>query len=350
MKKIAAYILILAMLLTAVLPVNAAAETNQSTGESVSGKYAENCTWVFEDGVLTVSGIGGTRVNNQYDEVSRNLEIKELVVESGVLFVHDNFCFRWPYLEKVTIGDTVESLGENCFAYCPKLKEVNLPSTLKGIHAGCFEGSGIEEIVIPEGVEFLGRSAFADCQELTTVTLPDSHIRIGNDCFARCPKLKTLQLPEGLEYLPDNAFSGSGLVEIEIPPKVKKLLNGTFGECNDLEKIVIPPSVSEMRTCGLHTCENVTIYCWENTAAHLYALERGVPYVLMEEPPEGDVYDITLVSNDLGTVKIPSLRTTAGSKISVEAVPDSDTVMPFIEVYYFSEEELDIQLEQVDET
>ena len=326
------------------------AENAAKTGEPLSGQCGENATWVFEDGVLTVSGTGLVENSSYYDQIPGDLEIRELIVESGIEAFCNEFCYGWPYLEKATLPETMVFLYGYCFAKCPRLKEVNLPSTLKNIDIGCFSESGIEEIVLPEGVEFIGASAFECCPELTNVVLPDSVDDMGARCFIQCSKLRTVQLSKNTRFIGPNTFENAAFVEIEIPGKVRVLSTDSFKNCAGLEKIIIPPSVSVMNGCGLDTCEKVTIYCWENTAAHLYALEWEIPYVLMEEPPQGDVYDLSLISNDLGTVKISTLRTTAGSNVLLDVIPNSDTVIGLVEVYYFSEEVQDFELVQVDDT
>ena len=56
---------------------------------------------------------------------------------------------------------------------------------------------------------------------------------IENYAFRDCSSLKRISLPENIEEIPQGCFCGSGLEEIVIPRKVKKIVgnddyNGAF--------------------------------------------------------------------------------------------------------------------------
>ncbi|MDR3292654.1 MAG: leucine-rich repeat domain-containing protein [Clostridiales bacterium] len=164
-------------------------------------------------------------------------------------------------LESVTIPENVTKLDYRMFSGCTSLIEVILPDGLTEIGYSAFSDcTALPSIIIPDGVTVLGGSAFSDCTELAAIILPDGLTALGDSAFRGCTKLasvvlsdeiktldngvfldcvslKSLVLPSGLEEIGYLAFSGSGLVEIDIPDGVKSIWSLAFTGCFDLEEI-----------------------------------------------------------------------------------------------------------------
>lgn len=65
---------------------------------------------------------------------------------------HDN-----PYIEEITLPDSVTFIGIGAFAGCTSLKKVNLSDTLKNLGNGAFcDCTSLKEITIPTSLEALG--------------------------------------------------------------------------------------------------------------------------------------------------------------------------------------------------
>lgn len=122
-------------------------------------------------------------------------------------------------LRNIILGEGIEEIGANAFAYSMRLKELTLPSTLRTLGDGCFRecynlcGS---PLVLPEGLEEIGNSCFTSCTELSEVVLPSTIKSIGNSAFSNT-RLSKINFPEGLEEIGDGAFYGSGLSEVILP-------------------------------------------------------------------------------------------------------------------------------------
>ena len=134
--------------------------------------------------------------------------------------------FRRRKFKKVTIPNTIDSIGGFAFDNCKSLKKVNLPRALKSIEhllgkkayfgSSCFSRcTSLEEIVIPENVLVLPEYIFLDCLSLKKVTLPSSLMIIENNAFSYCSALETvyfhgtlrefrnIELGQGNDYLLD---------------------------------------------------------------------------------------------------------------------------------------------------
>ena len=67
-----------------------------------------------------------------------------------------------------------------------------------------------------------------------------------------------------------------------IPNGVTKIEKTAFYECTNLKKVVIPASVSKIADGCFNNTEDVTIYCWKDSAAHQFAEKYSIPYVLLD--------------------------------------------------------------------
>lgn len=80
--------------------------------------------------------------------------------------------------------------------------------------SNAFQGSGLKELIV------------------NTEKVPKN--------FASgCTKLNTLVLGSGVEEVPDSAFAGSAITELDVPASVKKIENWAFIDCKALKKVTI---------------------------------------------------------------------------------------------------------------
>ena len=87
------------------------------------------------------------------------------------------FYYRSGFTGKLTLPDTVESIGQGAFAGCYGLTSVKWPKNLHKIGRGAFIGcKGLTEITLPDLLDEVGAFAFYDCSKLKTVTF-GSHIQ-----------------------------------------------------------------------------------------------------------------------------------------------------------------------------
>lgn len=192
-----------------------------------------------------------------------------------------NSVFAYKKLNKVTLPDTIESIGQEAFRDCGTqyMQEITLPGSLKEIGKYAFWNSTIKgELVIPDSVTWIGQEAFRATQisglvisnpntvyesqvfswnlNLTSVTLPDGMTSLGGASFLwSCKKLERIDLPESITSIPKSALSGcESLKEIHIPDSVTEIGNSAFYGCSSLTEIVIPEGVKEIPSWGFYKC------------------------------------------------------------------------------------------------
>ncbi len=213
--------------------------------------------------------------------------------------------------EKIVIpeyiaGKPVTGIWDNVLKDHEELVDITLPSTLKGIGRSAFYGcTGIEVINIPDNVEYIGEYAFQRCEKIKNIKIPESVTKmefcvfaenisletvellstnLSGGAFWRCYNLKQIILPEGIRYLEGSTFLNcSSLENIVIPSSVIEIGKTCFGDCMNLESISIPSSVQDISYDAFEGCDNLTIYCYKDTYAEQYAIDRGIPYIIITE-------------------------------------------------------------------
>jgi len=154
------------------------------------GVYAEGIEWSFNEGVLTVSGIGAM---TDYERVGER-PWEEYMNET----------------EKLIISEGITSVGDWSFADFTAVKEINLPNSLKSIGVRAFYNCcSVEHIKVPKNVEGIKNGAFNSCSSAVRVDLPDSLKIIDDSAFMNLPNLNSLIVPENVHTIGNWAFFGN---------------------------------------------------------------------------------------------------------------------------------------------
>ena len=69
---------------------------------------------------------------------------------------------------------------------------------------------------------------------------------IGEKMFSDCSNLQSMVLPTTLTSILGNAFSRTGLKQIDIPNSVIRIGNDAFAYCNSLQKVIIGKKVAQL--------------------------------------------------------------------------------------------------------
>ncbi len=125
----------------------------------------------------------------------------EYTIPDGVLTVN-NFAFAYAQnLVHITVGDTVNSLGDNTFRQCAALESATLGSGLTHIGANTFVScTSLTKLTISEGAVTIGYldgeaergGSFSGCVALAEINLPSTITAIYAQSFSDCKALKTI--------------------------------------------------------------------------------------------------------------------------------------------------------------
>jgi len=286
------------------------------------GAEGDNLTWTLDgDGVLTISGTGAMADciypaapwSDYYNQIKRVViedgvtsigcgafdycsALKRITIPSSVTTIGTgafsdcvfktagpigsgcDYEFGWTTaipdfafelcsaLESITLPDSITTIGHTAFGRCSSLKSITIPNSLTTIGISAFKGcSALKGITIPDGVVSIGSEAFTDCSILKDITIPNSVTTVGNYAFVRCAFKTAGPIGSGCDFefgwtsaIPNNAFSGSSLLEsIILPDGLTSIGSGVFYDCNSLKSIDIPHSVTSIGKYAFRYCSNL---------------------------------------------------------------------------------------------
>lgn len=241
--------------------------------------YSINQSW-FEDLSYRYPNLKAIEVDEDNNKYSS---------KDGVLYGFDdddhNVILRYPPKKGTSfvIPDNVYVVGEGAFAGCSGLTSITLHDTLGRIENKAFaKCSGLTSITIPD-IGSIGEDAFLECTGLTSITIPKSVLLIGDNyisskrAFGNCTSLKSIDVAsdnptyssingnlyddEGTDFL--QYACGKAEKEFSIPAGVKRIGGYAFDGCANLEKIVVPDSVTFMSPASFNS-ESIKIIVMGN--------------------------------------------------------------------------------------
>ena len=181
----------------------------------VRGKCGDELTWVFdgENAVLTITGSG-----KMYDYIRNTVpwigfvsEIKRLELELGVTGIGDNAFAGCSSLAEVQLPDTLRFIGDSAFYGCGSLEAVMIPDSVENIARNCFSGChGLESVKLGNGITTVDSNVFMGCESLTELTLGINITSIGDSAFNGCISLCDIDLPDSVILIGADAFSDTG--------------------------------------------------------------------------------------------------------------------------------------------
>ncbi len=127
------FLTLILCLLTALLPLSAAATESSEPPVRQPGQCGEHIYWSYSDGILTIAGPGKM---DDFEEGAApwetyKKEIKQVIFQNGVTYVGAySFC-DYDALEQVDFGSTMYELGKGSFRSCDALTTISLPSSFK---------------------------------------------------------------------------------------------------------------------------------------------------------------------------------------------------------------------------
>lgn len=135
-------------------------------------------------------------------------------------------------LHSLTLPDTIESVGDSAFGSCTMLKELYIGSGLSSIGYYAFGGmTNIEKIAVSDE-----NLIFADVGNCL-VNLSTKTLILGG-------KNSTIPNTADVEILGEGCFSPAPIVNLIVPDNIKRIEEGAFNGCSEIETISIGSGVN----------------------------------------------------------------------------------------------------------
>lgn len=280
-KKIISLAVVLVMLVSTVLTVNAATYFEES-----GFKYLPT-----SDFNCRIYGYTGT---------DKNVSVPNKLSSFTVLEIADSAFTNNKDIESVSFANAkaIDAIGEFSFAGCTSLKSVNIPSTLDKIGFGSFMG----------------------CTSLTDINISSNISVINGQVFQNCTSLTEFTVPNSVGTISDFSFAG----------------------CTSLEKVVIPKTVKNISDKAFLNCDKLTIFGYTNSYAQTYAEENGINFVALDEKTlygdvnlDGkiDINDVTLLQRYIAGASVltdDAVKSADFNKDRIIDVIDATAIQTFI--------------------
>ena len=243
-----------------------------ASGQITEGQW----TYVIENGGASITGstaTGDVTIPSELDGYAVkkvgvgsnifgnfNFTVTSVSIPDSVTSIGDAAFSYCPGLTSVSIGNGVTSIGSSAFYECSRLTSVSIGNGVMSIGQGAFYGcSGLTSVSIPDSVTSIGYAAFSYCSGLTSVSIGNGVTGIGASAFEKCVGLTSVTIPDSVTSIGDKAFAGcTGLTSVGIGSGVTSIGVYAFAFCTGLTSVIIPDSVTSIGDAAFSYCSGLT--------------------------------------------------------------------------------------------
>lgn len=219
-------------------------------------------------------------------------ELEEVIMPPTVRSLGSSAFSSCRRLEYIMLSEGLEEIGDECFNNCERLRNITIPRSVTEIGDRAFKGSGLQRVSLPHGLLSLGKGAFEDTP-MTELEIPAS-TQITDNSLGYMSKMQEIYVESGSRYytcedgtlydktgvvlllypagrtggfaIPDDvemigpqAFYGSQIEAIQVPPSVVEVGASAFEKCSRLQHIDLP-GVTTLGKCAFKHCGGLTSF------------------------------------------------------------------------------------------
>lgn len=182
------------------------------------------------------------------------------------------------------IPDGVQVIGGAAFAANETIEVIFLPDTVTSISSYAFDNLWtLKSITNTSNLRYIGAYAFWDCTSLESVVFHNGITVVREGTMFGCENLRTAAFENTVETIEQDAFTGTGLTEVELPSSVSLVESYAFDDCKKLMKITVRNNVCTLEPDSIPA--GVEIWGYMDSTAYEYAQKYGNPFVDIQNPP-----------------------------------------------------------------
>lgn len=197
-----------------------------------------NSLETIKEGAFASCGFSVVEISDGVKEIgknafSRNSTLNSVKIGKSVTTIGRQAFSECPALTSVTLGENLKFIKTSAFERCTVLSDIILPSSLQVIDSRAFHSTALVSVSVPSSVVNIGKDAFNDIYALKEIKVDEANTVYSDIDGVLCSKTKTVLL----------RYPNSKGKTYTVPNTIKKIYDGAFSYCPELETVVFPASV-----------------------------------------------------------------------------------------------------------
>lgn len=197
-----------------------------------------NSLETIKEGAFASCGFSVVEISDGVKEIgenafSRNSTLNSVKIGKSVTTIGRQAFSKCPALTSVTLGENLKFIKTSAFERCTVLSDIILPSSLQVIDSRAFHSTALVSVSVPSSVVNIGKDAFNDIYALKEIKVDEANTVYSDIDGVLCSKTKTVLL----------RYPNSKGKTYTVPNTIKKIYDGAFSYCPELETVVFPASV-----------------------------------------------------------------------------------------------------------
>lgn len=197
-----------------------------------------NSLETIKGGAFASCGFSVVEISDGVKEIGenaflRNSTLNSVKIGKSVTTIGRQAFSEYPALTSVTLGENLKFIKTSAFERCTVLSDIILPSSLQVIDSRAFHSTALVSVSVPSSVVNIGKDAFNDIYALKEIKVDEANTVYSDIDGVLCSKTKTVLL----------RYPNSKGKTYTVPNTIKKIYDGAFSYCPELETVVFPASV-----------------------------------------------------------------------------------------------------------